>query len=102
MATLRFKALEEAMNRKPVLADSPKVKTSDYYGINVFDRPTMHKYLSKEAYQAVIAAVDKGERIDRKMADQVAAGMKSWAMEKGVTHYTHWFQPLTGGTAEKT
>jgi len=101
MATLRFKALEEAMNRKPVCVDAPKVKTSDYYGINVFDRIKMHKYLSKEAYQAVIAAVDKGERIDRKMADQVAAGMKAWAMEKGVTHYTHWFQPLTGGTAEK-
>jgi glutamine synthetase len=101
MATLRFKALEEAMNRKPVCNMPPKEKTSDYFGKNVFDRNKMHKYLSKEANQAIIAAVDKGERIDRKMSDQIASGMKAWAMEMGVTHYTHWFQPLTGGTAEK-
>ena len=101
MATLRFKALEETLNRKPVLVDGPYAKTSDYYGTSVFDRSKMQKYLSKEAYQAVIAAIDKGTRIDRKVADQIAAGMKAWAMELGATHYTHWFQPLTGGTAEK-
>ncbi|MDP4208739.1 MAG: glutamine synthetase III [Bacteroidota bacterium] len=101
MATLRFKALETAIGRKPVVADAPKEKTSEYFGKLVFDRAKMQKYLSKEAYQAVIAAIDKGQRIDRKIADQVAAGMKSWAIELGATHYTHWFQPLTGGTAEK-
>jgi len=101
MATLRFKALGEAMSRKPIVVEAPKIKTSDYYGKNVFDRIKMQKYLSKEAFQAVIAAIDKGQRIDRKISDQVASGMKAWAMESGVTHYTHWFQPLTGGTAEK-
>jgi len=101
MATLRFQALGEAMNRKPVCVSAPTVRTSDYYGKNVFDRIKMQKYLSKEAYQAVVAAIDKSQRIDRKMADQVASGMKTWAMEMGATHYTHWFQPLTGGTAEK-
>ena len=101
MAILRFNALEKAMNRKPIPVMAPKVKASDYYGVNVFDRNKMQKYMSKEAYNAVVAAVDKGERVDRKMADQIAAGMKTWAIEMGASHYTHWFQPLTGGTAEK-
>jgi glutamine synthetase len=101
MATLRFDALTKAMSRKPIEATAPMVKTSDYFGKNVFDRNKMQKYLSKEAFKAVVAAVDNGERIDRKIADQIASGMKSWAIENGVTHYTHWFQPLTGGTAEK-
>jgi glutamine synthetase len=101
MATLRFSALSQAVNRKPVFVDVPREKTSDYFAVNVFDRAKMQKYLSKEAYQAVVNAIDNGIRIDRRIADQVAAGMKAWAMEKGVTHYTHWFQPLTGGTAEK-
>ncbi len=101
MASLRFKALQDAISRKPVVAEAPTEKTSEYFGKKVFDRNKMQKYLSKEAYQAVISAIDRGVRIDRKIADQVAAGMKSWAMELGATHYTHWFQPLTGGTAEK-
>ncbi|HEY4788211.1 MAG TPA: glutamine synthetase III, partial [Bacteroidales bacterium] len=74
MAILRFNALNEALSRKPIVAEAPRVKTSDYFGISTFDRIKMQKYLSKEAYQAVIAAVDKGQRIDRKIADQVAAG----------------------------
>jgi glutamine synthetase len=77
------------------------VKTSDYFGLNVFDRVTMEKYLPKDAYKAVIHAVDLGKRIDMKLADQIAMGMKSWAMSLGATHYTHWFQPLTESTAEK-
>jgi glutamine synthetase len=101
MAKLRFLALEEVLRRQPVNVDFPEVKTSEYFGINVFDRPKMQKYLSKEAYDVVIRAIEKGTRIDRKMADSVAAGMKSWAMEVGATHYTHWFHPLTDGTAEK-
>ena len=101
MAKLRFLALEEVLRRQPVKFDFPEVKTSEYFGINVFDRQKMQKYLSKEAYEVVIRAIEKGTRIDRKMADQVAAGMKAWAMELGCTHYTHWFHPLTDGTAEK-
>lgn len=101
MATFRFKAVGDAISRKPRIVEVPKAKTSDYFGIKVFDRLKMQKYLSKEAFMAVVAAIDKSQRIERKVADQVAAGMKAWAMELGATHYTHWFQPLTGGTAEK-
>ncbi|HOT14805.1 MAG TPA: glutamine synthetase III [Bacteroidales bacterium] len=101
MAHLRFKALEQVFNRKPVEVKAPATKASEYFGMYVFDKPKMKKYLSKEAYQAVELAIDKGICIDRKMADQVAAGMKAWALEMGATHYTHWFHPLTEGTAEK-
>ena len=75
--------------------------TSDYYATKVFDRPKMKKYLSREAYKAVCDAIDNSSPIDRKMADQVAQGMKAWATENGATHYTHWFHPLTDATAEK-
>ena len=101
MATLRFKALENALNRKPVEVTPPGEKVSDYFGINVFDRAKMEKYIPKEAYRAVIDAIDLGKRIDMKLADQIAMGMKSWAMSLGATHYTHWFQPLAESTAEK-
>jgi glutamine synthetase len=101
MALIRFNALNEVLSRKPVNVDAPAGMTSDYFGINVFDKKKMEKYLSDEAYNSVIEAIEKGTRIDRKIADQVASGMKSWAMEMGATHYSHWFQPLTEGTAEK-
>lgn len=101
MATIRFKAIEELFSRKPVDVSYPASKVSDYFGTNVFDVETMRRYLSKEAYNQVIKAIDSGSKIERKIADQVAAGMKDWAMNKGATHYTHWFHPLTGGTAEK-
>ena len=101
MASLRFHALQEALRRKPVEIDYPSNKISDYFGINVFDKQKMQKYLSLEAYSSVQRSIDKGSRIDRKMADEVAAGMKAWAAESGATHYTHWFHPLTDGTAEK-
>ncbi|MBK7214992.1 MAG: glutamine synthetase III [Bacteroidales bacterium] len=101
MATLRFKAIEESMKHKPVSVPSPSEKISDFFGIYVFDKSKMLKYLSSDAYEAVMDAIVQGTRIDRKMADQVASGMKTWAMSHGVTHYTHWFQPLTEGTAEK-
>jgi glutamine synthetase len=74
---------------------------SDYFGINVFDKRKMKKYLSDDAYNHVMDAIEQGTRIDRKLADQIASGMKAWAIEMGATHYTHWFQPLTEGTAEK-
>ncbi|SFE64251.1 glutamine synthetase III family protein [Sunxiuqinia elliptica] len=101
MAEFRFKALQKVIERHPVPVKRDHNLISDFYGINVFDRPKMKKYLSKEAYKAVCDAVDLGRAVDRKMADQVAQGMKAWATENGATHYTHWFHPLTDGTAEK-
>ena len=101
MATLRFKAVEEASGRKAVEIPAPAEKTSDYFGKYVFDRKNMRKYLSKDTYKQVLTAIDKGESLDRKIADHVATGMRMWAMEMGATHYTHWFHPLTDGTAEK-
>ena len=101
MATLRFKALEVVNSRRPVAVKREENLTSDYYGMMVFDRPKMKKYLSKESFKGIVDAIDNGTTIDRKIADQVAIGMKAWAMENGATHYTHWFHPLTDGTAEK-
>ncbi|MDD2380622.1 MAG: glutamine synthetase III [Mariniphaga sp.] len=101
MAHFRLKALEEVLNRKPEPFVREDNLVSNYYGRLVFDRPKMKKYLSKEAFNAVMDAIENGTTIDRKMADQIAQGMKSWALENGATHYTHWFQPLTDGTAEK-
>ena len=100
MTTFRFQALKETLNRKPVKFTEP-AKHSDSFGINVFSENSMRQYLTKEAYRGVMNAMTKGTKIDRKIADQVASAMKEWAMAKGVSHYTHWFQPLTGGTAEK-
>ena len=101
MAQFRFRALEEVLHRKPVEVKREDNLVSDFYGMCVFDRTKMKKYLSKEAYKAVVDANDNATAIDRKMADQVAQGMKSWALENGATHITHWFHPLTDGTAEK-
>jgi glutamine synthetase len=101
MTNLRFRALETAQSRPAVKVTPPSTKVSDYYGTNVFNREAMQKFLQRDAYKAVMAAIEHGEPIDRKMADQVAVGMKDWANSKGATHYTHWFQPLTGLTAEK-
>jgi len=101
MATLRFFALKELLNRKPLEIEDPGRLTSDYFGKLVFNRTKMRKYLSSAAYNHVMEAIDKGTRIDRKMADQIALGMKAWALENGATHYTHWFHPLTDSTAEK-
>jgi glutamine synthetase len=101
MAILRFEALKEVMDRRPVEVVMPAERLSDIYGINVFDRPKMEKYLSKEAFEHILSCIEKGTRIDRRLADQIAEGMKTWAIEKGATHYTHWFHPLTDSTAEK-
>jgi len=101
MATIRFNALEHAYNRQPKIYDPPNMRISDYFGSKVFDKRKMKKYLPEEAYEHVVEAIEKGTRIDRKIADQIASGMKAWAIEMGATHYTHWFQPLTEGTAEK-
>lgn len=101
MAKLRFTALEELLTREPKKSEGSRLPSSDYYGEMVFDRPKMKKYLSPEAFIHVMEAIEKGTRIDRRMADQIALGMKAWAMENGASHYTHWFHPLTDGTAEK-
>lgn len=100
MATFRFEALKAASNRKPVAVEELD-KKSIIFGSNVFNDKAMRQHLTSEAYKAVKAAIDHGTKIDRKIADYIALGMKEWAMTKGVTHYTHWFQPLTGTTAEK-
>ncbi|MBT6747254.1 MAG: glutamine synthetase type III [Flavobacteriales bacterium] len=101
MASFRFKALEEVLDRRPVDSTPPSNIVSDYYGANVFNKDAMREHLSKEAYKQVKEASNKGSRIDRKYANEVAMAMKAWAIGKGATHYTHWFQPLTGSTAEK-
>jgi len=100
-SALRFKAVEEAFKKKALCVTAPAKFTSDYYGKYVFNKATMVKYLSKDTVKALNNATDKGATLDRSIADDVAAGMKMWAMELGATHYTHWFQPLTDGTAEK-
>lgn len=101
MTTIRFKALELAISKKPLKVEIPKGKISEHFGENVFNKAKMQQYLSRESYEAVINAIEKGEKIERKIADQVASGMKAWALDKGATHYTHWFHPLNGATAEK-
>jgi glutamine synthetase len=101
MENFRFTALSQTLDRQVVQVDYPSLKISDYYGSMVFNATVMREYLTKEAFQSVQLAIDKGEKIDRKVADQVASAVKAWAMNKGATHYTHWFHPLTGTTAEK-
>lgn len=101
MSTLRFKAVEEALKRVPVDVVTPGKMPSEYFGKYVFNRTQMSKYLSKETMEIVLEAIDSGTTLNRGIADHVAAGMKMWAVEMGATHYTHWFQPLTEGTAEK-
>ena len=101
MAIIRFKALEASMSRTPRIVDAPSKKVSEYYGMNVFDKNVMAEYMSKDIYIQVMQTIEEGKTIDRKITNSVASAMKAWAMEKDVTHYTHWFQPLTGTTAEK-
>ena len=101
MTKLRFKAVALASERKPLEVKKPKSKTSEYYGEKVFNRKAMTKYLSKETFKALNDAIEKGQSVNRNLAEHVAAGMRMWALENGVTHYTHWFHPLTDGTAEK-
>ena len=100
MATLRFQALKEASGRKPVKFEEADRK-SNIFGANVFNDKAMKQFLTSDAHKGVKDAVQHGTKIDRKLADYIAMGMKEWALSKGVTHYTHWFQPLTGTTAEK-
>jgi glutamate--ammonia ligase, catalytic domain protein len=101
MDNLRFEVLKEAFRKRPVELKMPKERPSELFGKNVFNREKMFKYLPIEVYNKMVDVMDNGERLDRSIADCVANGMKKWAKDNGVTHYTHWFQPLTEGTAEK-
>ncbi len=101
MAQFRTIAFQEVLKRQPKKVEAPSNEVTVYFGSKVFDLLKMEKYLSKEAYRSVKKAILEGNHIDRKMATQVAVGMKDWAIDNGATHYTHWFHPLTDGTAEK-
>ena len=101
MGNLRFEVVAEAFRKKPLEVATPTDRPSDYFGKYVFNRQKMYKYLPRDVYEKLIDVIDNGARLDRSIADAVAKGMKQWADEQGVTHYTHWFQPLTEGTAEK-
>ncbi|WP_234733991.1 glutamine synthetase III family protein [Tellurirhabdus bombi] len=101
MANFRFKALEIAQSRQALPVTPPAERVADFYGCNTFNQEVMRSLLSPEAYLKITQAIDTGGKIDRDIADEVANAMKSWAVNKGATHYTHWFQPLTGETAEK-
>ena len=101
MANLRFEVVAEAFKKKPMDVITPVERPSEYFGKNVFNRAKMYKYLPRDVYEKLIDVIDNGSRLDRSIADAVAKGMKQWADDNGVTHYTHWFQPLTEGTAEK-
>ena len=101
MTNLRFQVVESGFNKKPLITETPKERPSEYFGKNVFNRAKMYKYLPTSVYESLIDVIDNGACLDRSIADAVAKGMKQWAEENGVTHYTHWFQPLTEGTAEK-
>ena len=101
MSLLRFNAVSEASDRKAVPVETPSERPEKFYGEAVFNRRRMFEYLSKDTYDQLVYAIDNKQPISRQLADSVAAGMKQWAIENGARHYTHWFHPLTGGTAEK-
>ena len=101
MANLRFQVVAEAFKKQPLDIPAPTERPSEYFGKYVFNKQKMFKYLPKKVYDKMLDVIDNGAPLDRATADQVAAGMKKWAMELGVTHCTHWFQPLTDTTAEK-
>ena len=101
MSNVRIRALDEFATHKASRFYEEKRPVSEFFAENVFDMPKMKRYLSPEAYKAIVNAINNGEKIDREIADQIAYGMKSWAVKMGATHYTHWFHPLTDATAEK-
>ena len=101
MSKLRFRVVETAFKKRAVEIPTPTKRPSDYFGQNVFNREKMYKYLPEKAFERLTDCIDNGTPLDRETADAVAAGMKKWAIEMGATHYTHWFHPLTEGTAEK-
>ena len=101
MSKLRFKVVESAFEKKVEDAPIPEKRVSEYYGSHVFNRAKMFKYLPEKVYEKLVDCIDNNTPLDRETANAVAAGMRKWALEMGATHYTHWFHPLTEGTAEK-
>ena len=101
MSDLRFKSVEEASSRKPVEVKLPEESVEKYYAKQVFNRQKMFEYLPQSTYLALVDAIDNKKPLSLSLADSVAEGMKRWAIDNGARHYTHWFHPLTGGTAEK-
>ena len=101
MSSLRFDVLGEAFKKHPVEVKLPDGRPDEYFGMNVFNKEKMFKYLPSDVYAKMVDVMDKGAVMDRALADKVAEGMKKWAMDMGATHYTHWFHPLTDTTAEK-
>src|SRR5436190_1142054 len=101
MSTRRVLAMQDVVNRTAVEYEKPKKQVSEYYGSAVFGLDAMREFLSEEAFTSIQQSMNQGTIVERRMADQVAACMKAWAQSKGVTHFTHWFQPLSGATAEK-
>ena len=101
MSSLRFQVVEAAFQKKPLEIKIPNERPSEYFAKYVFNQEKMFKYLPKSTYKQLREVIEKGTTLEKNIADEVAAGMKRWAMDMGVTHCTHWFQPLTEGTAEK-
>ena len=101
MANLRFKVVAEAFRKRPLDVERRKERPSEYFGKLVFTREKMQRYLSEDVYKKLVDVIDNGAKLDSSIADAVAEGMRAWAMDNGATHYTHWFQPLNEGTAEK-
>ena len=101
MSKLRFRVVERAFKKKAISVDIPQERPSEYFAKYVFNREKMFKYLPSTVFEKMVNVIDNGAPLEREVADEVAQGMKKWAVELGVTHYTHWFQPLTEGTAEK-
>lgn len=100
MSTLRFNAITESLNRKPIHVEETKIR-SEVFGENVFTETSMRRYLTRDSFQGVMDAIERGSKIPKSLADDISSGMKEWAISRGATHFTHWFQPLTGATAEK-
>ena len=101
MSKLRFRVVETAFKKRPVAVAIPEKRPSEYFAMYVFNKEKMFRYLNSKVYAKLIDVIDNGAPLDRSIADEVAEGMKKWAIEMGATHYTHWFHPLTEGTAEK-
>lgn len=101
MAIIRFEALKTTLDRKPVVVNEPAERRSELYGLNVFNTSSLNHFMSKEAFNAVMDAINHGKKIDRKIADQVASAMKSWAISKACNSLHHWFQPLTRAVLRK-
>lgn len=100
MSTLRFNAIKESLSRAPIAVEETKIR-SEIFGKNVFTESAMRRYLTRDSFNVVMDAIERGHKIPKNLADDISSGMKEWAISRGATHYTHWFQPLTGATAEK-